>query len=199
MKFSEKVFNSLLRVLPLPLSKWFYQLSRKVLFPEIRKEYFEKIVLQAKALHKEGDYLEFGVYRGKSMYELMTLFKKHGMDTMQYYAFDSFKGLPEAEADVFSKGEFNFPKAHFINRLKKSGFPSDKLHVVEGFFEDSLTPELKKSIPLKKAAFVHVDCDLYESTKVVLKWVEDYIDVGTVLIFDDYFSFDKLDNPEDFG
>lgn len=199
MKISEKIFNAIFYTIPLPFSKWLYLFTRKMLFPELRREYFEKIVLKAKELNKEGDYLEFGVYRGKSMYEFMSLFKRHGMDKLNYYAFDSFKGLPESEGKVFSKGEFTFPKAHFIKRLKKSGFPVERLHVTEGFFGDSLTTGLKQQLPLRKASMVHIDCDLYESTRVVLRWVEEYMDVGTILIFDDYFSFDKMDNPEDYG
>ncbi len=200
MKLSEKLFNILLFTLPLPLSKWFYQITRKVLFPELRKEYFEKIILKAKQIGTTGDYMEFGVYRGKSMYEFMTVLKKHAMDNCRYYAFDSFQGLPVSEGVTFSKGEFSYPKNHFEKRMKQSGFPTNRLTVVPGFFEDSLTAELKKKLPISKAGFVHIDCDLYESTKVVLNFVEDYIDVGTMLIFDDYFSFDyKENNPENFG
>jgi hypothetical protein len=32
-----------------------------------------------------------------------------------------------------------------------------------------------------------------------LNFIEDFIAVGTILIFDDYFSFDKENNPEEFG
>ena len=199
MKFSERVFNFFLFNLPLPLSKRFYAVTRKMLFPELRHDYFEKIVLRSKASEKRGAYLEFGVYRGKSMFEFMSLLKKHDLDNREYYAFDSFQGLPVSEGDAFVKGEFSYPKMQFEKRLKKSGFPVERLTTTEGFFENSLTEDLKKKLNIKFAEFVHVDCDLYDSTKVVLKWVEDYIDVGTILIFDDYFSFDRENNPEEFG
>ena len=40
-----------------------------------------------------------------------------------------------------------------------------------------------------KAALVHVDCDLYESTKSVLFGLHPIFQEGTVLLFDDWFNF----------
>jgi hypothetical protein len=34
-----------------------------------------------------------------------------------------------------------------------------------------------------------IDCDLYSSTKPVLEFITNLIDNGTILIFDDWFSY----------
>ena len=45
-----------------------------------------------------GDIYEFGVYRGKSLIEILTIFKSHGLPYKHAHGFDSFVGLPsEAE------------------------------------------------------------------------------------------------------
>jgi hypothetical protein len=44
-------------------------------------------------------------------------------------------------------------------------------------------------LPLRKAALVWIDCDFYESTVPVLEFITDYVQDGTLLIFDDWFCF----------
>jgi len=57
------------------------------------------------------------------------------------------------------------------------------------FFKD-----VKAKIPIKKAAAIWIDCDLYGSTVPVLEFVRDYIQNGTILVFDDFYCF--RGNPE---
>ena len=49
-----------------------------------------------------------------------------------------------------------------------------------------------------KASIVHIDCDLYDSTKEVLNFIENIIILGTILIFDDWDSF-KDEDVENMG
>lgn len=42
---------------------------------------------------------------------------------------------------------------------------------------------------MTKAAIVNIDCDLYESARVVLRFIESLLTEGTVLIFDDWYTF----------
>jgi len=41
---------------------------------------------------------------------------------------------------------------------------------------------------------VMIDCDLYESTKDVLKFITNLVHNGTIIIFDDWYVFKS--NPE---
>ena len=43
----------------------------------------------------KGDYLEFGVFRGRTFAEAWNAARRYGRQKMHFYAFDSFTGLPE--------------------------------------------------------------------------------------------------------
>ena len=49
--------------------------------------------------------------------------------------------------------------------------------------------ELKDTLLPTKAAVIYIDCDLYDSTVPVLEWVVDFLQVGTVIVFDDWYCF----------
>jgi predicted O-methyltransferase YrrM len=53
----------------------------------------------------------------------------------------------------------------------------------------SLTQELKQRLLPRKAAVVYIDCDLYLSTVPVLRFIEDFLQPGTVIVFDDWNCF----------
>ena len=42
---------------------------------------------------------------------------------------------------------------------------------------------------MKSVSIALIDCDIYESTKDVLRFLEDLIDENTILILDDWNSF----------
>ena len=71
----------------------------------------------------------------------------------------------------------------FYNKLQQCVL----LNTVKIF--EILNNKLKKDIGLNKAAIVMIDCDLYASTKIVLDFITDLIDSGTIIIFDDWYSF----------
>ncbi len=65
--------------------------------------------------------------------------------------------------------------------------PVDQVHIVEGFYEDSLaSPE---RISLDRVAVAWVDCDLYDSTVPVLDFLAPRLAHGAVLFFDDWYCF----------
>lgn len=41
----------------------------------------------------------------------------------------------------------------------------------------------------KKAAVVHIDCDLYSSARDVLQFVEPHLVEGSLILFDDWFCY----------
>lgn len=115
---------------------------------------------------------------------------------MQFYAFDSFQGLPadisqdEKKYNHFYKGQYTCSEEEFINILAKSGVCLNKdVTIVPGFYDPVLTDELKNRLPIKRAAVIWIDCDLYDSTIHVLDFVSDYLTTGTFILFDDWFSF----------
>jgi O-methyltransferase len=148
----------------------------------------------------EGDYLEFGVFQGSHFTTAFRFAQMNHLDFMKFYAFDSFQGLPEitgldgAAPRQFSKGEFSCDAETFTKNISRHGVDLNKVVIIPGWFDQSLNLETKQKLPIKKAAIVWIDCDFYESTVPVLDFITDYIQDGTLLIFDDWFCFNG--NPD---
>jgi hypothetical protein len=141
-----------------------------------------------------GDYLEFGVFLGGSLLMAYNMSKKFGLDTMRFFAFDSFKGLPEDEGGIFQKGDFSQASEEwFMGSVRNSGMDMSRLFVVNGWFNETLNQNTKNMHTLRRAAVIHVDCDVYVSAKEVFPFVEDLVCDGTILILDDWFSYGDTD------
>ena len=146
----------------------------------------------------EGDYLEFGVFRGETFRNAIRAARqgfrasKEGRFLGRFFAFDSFQGLPSVPSmkdptNVYAAGEFAAAREVF-DRTVASVRQHAVIDVVPGWFADTLNAETARRLRLEKAAFVNVDCDLYESTVTVLEFVTPLLQTGTVLYFDDWFS-----------
>jgi predicted O-methyltransferase YrrM len=119
-----------------------------------------------------GHYLEFGVYRGSSINQIASRVSQ------DVYGFDSFEGLPERWRDGFDRGHFK------VGRLPRV---LGNVRLVKGWFEDTLPAFLRDHDG--PVAFLHVDCDLYASTKTIFDSLEERIVPGTVIVFDEYFNY----------
>ena len=69
----------------------------------------------------------------------------------------------------------------------------DKVALIKGFYEDSLTHTLRNKHPFRPASVVLLDCDYYSSTICALNWMRPYLAAGTILLFDDWFSYGEND------
>jgi hypothetical protein len=142
--------------------------------------------------HIEGDYLEFGVFGGTTFLLAHKHSRKQGL-AMHLYGFDSFKGLPKPEGvDVhpqWAEGEMAVGIEDFAKFIELSGICKSEYTLVPGFYSESLTATKLDELKLKKAALVYVDCDLYESTVPVLRFVLPLLQTGTVIAFDDWYTF----------
>jgi len=141
-----------------------------------------------------GDYYEFGLFRGYTFLQAYNHAQEQGLHDIHFYGFDSFEGLPEAEGvDVadgrFFKGQFACSKDAVEKNLSKNGMNTKLSTLIKGFYEDSLTEDLRSQHEFKAASVVLLDCDYYSSTKTALDWMVPYLQVGTVLLFDDWFSY----------
>lgn len=144
----------------------------------------------------QGDILEFGTYRGLTAHVIANLMKSYPIRN-HLWLYDSFTGFPEFEKandkecylskdGVWVKGALKLPEG-FDKLIEESLIdiiPRRAFTIVKGFFEDTMDKVLTK----KKAVLVHLDCDLYSSTKFVLdKLIEkDVLQDGTILYCDDY-------------
>jgi hypothetical protein len=141
-----------------------------------------------------GDYFEFGVFKGYTFLATQKACDELGLKDTRLYGFDSIRGLPEPEGvdsveHRFFGGQFAVSKARVESFLSQRGMDWSRGTLVEGYYEDSLTDELKASLPRRHAGVVLLDCDLYTSTATVLAWIEDMLVPGSILLFDDWRVF----------
>lgn len=97
--------------------------------------------------------------------------------------FDVFTGLPETWRTGFPAGEF---------AQEPPDVPGAT--VIAGLFEDTLPTFLAESD--EAIAFMHVDCDLYSSTKTVLDLMGERLTPDAVLVFDEFFNFPGWEQHE---
>jgi O-methyltransferase len=110
----------------------------------------------------------------------------------RFFAFDSFAGLPEVKDELheaWTKGSFMCSEGRFKRNIAEEGVELKAVVTVPGFYDQSLTPDVKKRHNLRRAALVNIDCDLYESTIQVLDFLTDLLVQGSVIVFDDWFRY----------
>ena len=92
--------------------------------------------------------------------------------------------MPVVKTKLWFKGSCRGLKEDELNRLVSALMPSAEHETVKGFYSESLP---KVDFP-KGLALVHLDCDLYHSTKDVLQnlFSKNIINKGSVILFDDY-------------
>jgi hypothetical protein len=129
-----------------------------------------------------GLILEFGVEKGASIATLANTAKERIV-----HGFDAFLGLPEHWTGTFEQA------GKFAMAGKPPAVPSNaKLHI--GWFHDTLPKflaEYKEAV-----AVLHVDCDIYSSTKTVFDHIGTRIQPGTTIVFDEYFNYPGWKNHE---
>lgn len=139
-------------------------------------------------------FFEFGCYSGRTFSAAVNTAKFLKMNNFQFYAFDSFLGLPSTDdQNIFKKGQFKFSKNNFKKIIKnKTGLSLDDQYIIEGFYEKSLTSEAALNLP--NPGVIHVDCDLYSSTVSVLKFLKPILVNSSVILFDDYYCYPTSEN-----
>ena len=158
-----------------------------------------------------GSYFEFGTHRGRTFTMAMSLDSfyatNHGptggaltpksgggyMD--KYFAFDSFEGWPDdtnvTEHPQYSAGGAKTSELEFLKLLTSYGQSTERVELIKGFYERSLTKDLATRFVNENvtASLVTVDCNLYESYKSVFAWLDQFLQPGTVLYLDDFNTF----------
>lgn len=122
---------------------------------------------------QNGLWLEFGVYRGETINYIA------GKTNENIFGFDSFQGLPEFWRDGFEAGHFSVSQLPPVAR---------NVELIKGWFNETLPPFMSQRRG-DIISLIHVDCDLYSSTKTIFEKCGDHIKEGTVIVFDEYFNY----------
>lgn len=141
----------------------------------------EEVILAAlKCMSETGLKLEFGVYKGHTI----NLIAKY---VDKVYGFDSFEGLPENWHGDIKRGHFAV-----------EGLPqvASNVELIKGWFNESIPEFITDVIDEASISLLHVDCDLYSSTKTIFENLGDRVNPGCVMIFNEYFNYPGWQNGE---
>jgi hypothetical protein len=140
----------------------------------------------------QGDYFEFGIHKARTFrFALVESYiRKIKMD---FYAFDSFAGLPDVknykQQNIFFAKKKLCTSIVQFKRLIKNYAKNRKIEIIPGFYNLSLNRILIKKLKKKKvvSSFINIDCDLNESVKQSLDFSLNFARIGTILYVDDYY------------
>lgn len=158
---------------------------------------FQLAIDYLRSVQMRGPIVEFGTCTGFTARQICELMNSRHFDE-HLYLYDSFEGLPETTGTpdehsyevvankVWHKGAMAMPPRYeqkVWDSLVKHR-PAEKLHLIKGFYDRTLDAGL----PRQKCSLIHVDCDIYTSSKYVLtKLAErDLFQDGCVVMFDDW-------------
>ncbi len=181
-------FNEMLEVIRpytmLPINRLFslYQLTKQICQRNI-----------------PGNFVECGVAGGGSTALMLLIIQKYSQSPRTIFACDSYEGMPKPSAEDtlenvaaddtgWGTGTCAAPESSVKEICEKIGM-SQHLRVVKGYFENTL-PEVKQE--MGQLAFLHIDCDWYESTKTILHELYDQVTPGTAIQVDDYGYWDGV-------
>jgi hypothetical protein len=139
---------------------------------------------------KGGTCVEFGVFKGATFAyqaeQVLTQYKN-----TKIVGFDSWKGLPEETPGVWAPerhnpGEYFAQKNEVLLKLSQIGANTKdpRFKLVDGFFEDTLTDALRKTID--RLIFVNVDVDIHRSTIELLDFLGPLLRPGVIIYWDDW-------------
>jgi O-methyltransferase len=139
-------------------------------------EYINDVTLRSEPL----DYLEFGVYRGRTM-KIWTKLNPHPQS--RFIGFDSFEGLPEDWSFAVGGG---MKAGTFSLDGKAPQLDDPRVTLVKGLFQHTL-PDFIRDYRPQKNVVVHMDADLYTSTLFCLAELHRALNTPIVI-------FDEFDN-----
>ena len=141
---------------------WFQEIYSKIKDYTVVKEdrcyIIHKFCLHC--LHLEGDFAECGVYKGGTAFLIAHTLKNNFIQDKQLHLFDTFAGMPDIankDSSGHKKGDFGDVSLDTVKDYLRS-FPFIVFHL-------GLIPETFEAVKDRKFAFVHIDVDIYQTTK----------------------------------
>ncbi len=146
----------------------------------------------------EGDFCEFGCFRGDTSILIEKLLESYykqtnsadNTDRKHLWIYDSFEGLPQktqedesAAGDNFQKGALLVTKKEVVERFKKAGLKVPRIR--KNFFENLDASATSNDLPAK-IAFAFLDGDLYQSIKTSLELISPRLAENSIVVVHDY-------------
>ncbi len=156
------------------------------------KTFFEECIKRLQKIKGQeiGDYLEFGVFNGSSISSMYLTAKKLGLESMRFFGFDAFQGLPKGAEDeddgVWKEGFYACSFKKMKECLRRKNIDPKNINFIQGWYKHTLNDKIVKKFNLRKIGIVFIDCDTYSSSKAVLDFIGPLIIEEAILCFDDW-------------
>ena len=138
------------------------------------------LVEQSKKIN--GSLIEIGIWRGGTGALICKQVQFEGMKKKVFLA-DTFTGVVKAgHKDAGYKGGEHSDTTRQTVELLLRELKVNNFHILEGIFPD----ETGNLIKNERFSFCHIDVDVYESAKDVFDWIWPRMNIGGIVVFDDY-------------
>ena len=145
--------------------------------------------LSQNLISQDGLWMEFGVWNGQTL-DLISQYTKNTV-----YGFDTFAGVnaPWEGTASGSMQEFNIggepptevipidPLVRYGKNIGEKRPFLKNVNFIQGLFKDSLPPFIEQRS--ETIALLHIDCDIYSSTKTIFDYCKDLIKPGCIVVF----------------
>lgn len=184
----------------------YYQICKKESL-NVSKERFVSLYQSINYIYKnniEGDFVECGVFMGGSAMMVsfaISEFENANDAQKKLWLYDTFEGMAnpsihdenilnekaiielknktkkENSKDIWAYSSINYVKEN----IRKTNIKTERIKYIEGLVEETLNIHRPKKI-----ALLRLDTDFYESTKIELEKLYPLLEIGGVIIIDDY-------------
>lgn len=135
--------------------------------------------------HVDGDILEVGVWRGGTGVLMARRASQLGLDAQVFLA-DTFAGVAKAgAADPWYRGGEHADTSPEIVQAVARRLGVD-VSLLVGIFPD----DTADTVSDRRFRLVHIDVDVYDSARATLEWAWPRLNVGGVIVWDDYGAFE---------
>lgn len=121
----------------------------------------------------QGCFIEVGVYKGGTAWHLAKCAEEQDREI---FLFDTFAGIPY-------KGEFD---SHVVGDFSDTSLEEVQESIPYAKITKGIFPQSAESLDLPGVAFVHLDCDQYQSIKEAALFLSPKMVKGGIMWFDDY-------------
>lgn len=154
-----------------------------------QQRFYNLVQFYRQVAREEGEIAECGCWCGLSSYLLCHYAKKENplFRGEGYHIFDSFEGLPEPTAeDGLTEERSRGVRGKFSARLEDVRTALSEFPYI--YYHPGWIPQTFEGEPERLYKFVHVDVDLYHSTKSAVEYFYPRLISRGILVCDDYAS-----------
>lgn len=155
-------------------------------YPRLANAY--DLVFEAEKYNEiNGAIVECGSWNG-GYAAMMNIASEQCDKRRDVWLFDSFEGLPKPGTEDVTyegkKGKLSAAKGD-IRLAEKvlSKVEENRKHIVEGWFQETFSTSIPQ---IDAIAFLHLDCDFYDSTRYCLEQLYPLLSPGALVLVDDY-------------